>query len=405
MALATSSRLSFKVKPEVVFGTPVNASACTALRIAGESLDFNIKTDTSKEIRSDRQTTDLVLTGAEASGGFTFELSYGEFDPFIEASLQGTWVVFGVNGVGAVIPTSATFAAGALTAGSATSGASIFTSLVMGQWVKVGGSSVPAQNIWAQVSKTVPPTATVLTFEGSPFTAATGVGGAAVTVSAARLINGVNQRSFTLEETFTDIAQTLTFTGMTADKLSLKLASGSILDGSVDFKGKSMSRQVGSLLHATVNPSTANTVMNGVNNVVNVLEGGSALTGTFIKSLTLDASNNLRGLDGIGNLGNVAIASGNIDVSGSIEFYFADGVIYDKFLNNSSTSLSFRVNDSAGNGYVITMPNVKYNAGKIPAGAINQDVMVSMSYTALRDPVSGNTIVIDRAGTAVVPVV
>lgn len=403
MALSTSSRLGVRVKPEAVFGVPVNASACYAMRIAGESLDYSIKTDTSKEIRSDRQTTDLILTGAEASGGFSFELSYAEFDPFLEATLQGTWGVFGTNGVGAVIPTSATFAANSLTAGSATSGINIFTNLVMGQWVKVGGSSNQLQNIWAQVSKTVAPTATVLTFEGTPFAAATGVGGAAVTVSASRLVNGTNQKSFTIEKNFADIGQTLTYKGMTPDKLSLKLASGSILEGSLDFKGKDASRQVGSLLHATVTNSTSNAVMNGVNNVVNILEGGSVLAGTFIKSLTIDIGNNLRALDGIGFLGSVAVASGTIDVSGSIEFYFADGTIYDKFLQNSSSSLSFRVNDSAGNGYVVTMPNIKYSGGKVTAGGINQDVMVSMNYTAIRDTVSGSSIIIDRAGAAVIP--
>lgn len=402
MSLASSSRLGFRYKPEASFGVIAAVSACYALRIAGESLDFSIKTDTSKEIRSDRQTTDLILTGAEATGGFSFEMSYGEFDPFIEATTQGAWTAFGVAGVGAVIGTSATFAASTLTAGSATTGASVFTALALGQWVKIGGSTVPGQNIWAQVSTSVPPTSTVLTFEGTPFTGNVGSGGAAVTVSSSRLTNGVTQRSFTLEENFADISQTLTFTGMTADKLSLKIASGAILDGSVDFKGKSMTRQTGSLLHATVNASTANKVMNGVNNVVNVLEGGSALSGTFIKSLTIDIGNNLRSLDGIGNLGSVAIASGSVDIKGTVEFYFADGTIYDKFLANESSSLSFRVNDALGNGYVFTLPNMKYSGGKINASAINQDVMVSMSYTAVRDPVSGNSIVIDRAGSAVV---
>lgn len=402
MSLATSSRLGFKYKLETIFGTPVSVTAANALRIAGESLDFNNKTQTSQEIRSDRQVTDLILIGAEAAGGFTFELSYGEFDPFLEAVSQGTWAVFGIQGVGAVIPTSAVFTANTLTAGAATTGASLFTNLDLGQWVKVGGSSIAGQNIWAQVSLTVAPTAAVLTFQGNPFTGLTGAGGAAVTVSSSRLVNGVAQRSFTFEENFADVAQTLTFTGMTFDKMALKIASGAILTGTFDTKGKTMTRQVGSLLGSTT-PSTANSVMNGVNNVVNVLEGGVALTNTFIKSLTLDVGNNLRGLEGIGNLGNVGIASGSVDIKGTVEFYFADGTVYDKFLQNANTSLSFRLNDNQGNGYVITLPNMKYSAGKISAGAINVDVMVSMSFTALRDTVSGSTIIIDRAGTAVAP--
>ncbi|MDI1362512.1 phage tail tube protein [Methylotenera sp.] len=402
MPLASSSSVGFKFKKEAVFGTVVNGTACNALRIAGESLDYAIKTDTSKEIRADRQISDLIITGAEASGGFTFELSYGEFDPFLEAVLEGTYAVFGTNGVSAVIPTSATFAANTLTAGAATTGVNLFTNLVLGQWVLIQGSTNPLQNIWAQVSTTIPPTNTVLTFQGSPFTGATGTGGAAVTVSGSRVSNGTTQRSYTLEKNFSDVAQTLTYTGMTADKLSLKIASGSILGGSIDFKGKSATSQVGSLL-GTTTASTAFNVMNAVNDVSSVLENGSALVGTYIKSLSLDVMNNLRGQDGVGVLGNASVASGNVQVSGSVEFYFADNTLYNKFLNNTASSLSIRVDDGSNNGYVITIPKIKYSGGKITAGGINQDVMVSMSYTGLFDPTTGKTIIIDRAGVAVLP--
>ena len=403
MPLATSNRLSVRIKKEAVFGTPVSASACYALRVTGESLNFSIGTDISKEIRSDRQVTDLIVTSATADGGLPFELSYAEYDSLIESVLQGVWATFGTNGVSAVIPTSATFASNTLTAGAATSGVNLFTNLVLGQWVKIAGSTNPLQNIWAQVSLSVAPTSTVLTLQGTPFAAATGSGGAAVTVAGSRLINGVTQSSFTLEENFGDVAQTLTFTGMTPNKMSMNMQSGSILNGSFDFMGKVMTSQVGTLLNATVTASTANQVMNSVNNIVNVLEGGAVLANTFIKTLTIDAMNNLRGQDGIGTLGNVGVGAGMFEVSGNINFYFADANIYQKFLNNTNTSLSFRVNDTNLNGYVITFPNVKYSDAKIDSGAGNQDVMVTMTYKALRDTVTGSTMIIDRAGIAVVP--
>lgn len=401
MPLASSNRLNLRFKPESTFGTPVTASACYALRSTGESLNYDLRTDTSKEIRSDRQVPDLILTSAEANGGFSFEMSYGEYDPLLQALLQGTWSAFGTNGVSAVVPTSATFAANTLTAGSATSGANAFTSLVKGQWVKIAGSSNSAQNIWAQVSTTVDPTTTVLTFEGTPFASATGAGGAAVTVSSARLSNGTTQRSFTIEKQLADISQTVTYKGMTLNRMSLSIESGAVLNGSFEFLGKDASSQAGSLLHATVTDSLAYSVMNGVSNVANILEGGTALTGTYIKRLTLEVNNNLRGQDGIGNLGNVGIASGSLEVTGTLELYFADATLYQKFINNTESSLSFRINDGSLNGYVITLPSVKYSTGKVNAGSTNQDVMVSLGFTALRNSTSGLTMIVDRAGAAV----
>lgn len=404
MPLSDSSREKLVIKPEASFGVINAVNACYQQRFMGESLKYAITTETSKEIRDDRQTTDEVITGAQNTGGYTFELSYAEYDKIIEAALQGTIVAFGVNGVGAVIPTSAVFAASTLTAGAATSGASIFTALVAGQFIKVAGSSIAGQNIIAQVSKSVAPTATVLTFEGAPFTALTGNGGAAVTISGSQIRNGVAQRSFTIEKSFTDIGQTFTYTGETVDNFNLDLKGG-ILTGSVDFMGKTMTQQVASLLNATVTSSTSNPVMNSVNNIGNILEGGVAFTNTAVKEMTLPIKNQLRGKEGLGFLGNFEVGSGTLEIKGTLSVYFADAVLYQKFLTNSSSSLSFRVIDNAGNGYVITLPFIKYSDATIAGGSMNSDMMVDMNYTAMRDPVTGRTIIIDRVGAAVVPMV
>jgi hypothetical protein len=404
MPLSSSSRLGLRYKPEAVFGTPVSASACYALRTTGESLDYGVSTTTSQEIRSDRATTDLIVTDANASGGFNFELSYGEYDWFLESALQSTFsTVFGTNGVSAVVPTSATFAAGTLTAGAATTGVNAFTNLVLGQWVKIAGSSNALQNIWAQVSKTVSPTSTVLTFEGTPFTAATGAGGAAVTVSSARLSNGTTQRSATIERFFSDITQYATHKGKTVDNFMLDVSTGGLVTGSFDFMGKDMTIQGSSLLHATVNNSLSNGILSATNSVVNVLENGAALSGTFVQSLKMSYANALRGQKAIGVLGNAGVGSGSIGITLNLSMYFADATIYNKFLNNTATSFSWRFQDTAGNGYVFTLPYAKYSAGKVNAGAINQDISADFEITGLLDTVTSKMILIDRAGVAVVP--
>lgn len=245
MTFATTNRAQLRFIKEATFGTTPGSGNPNNLRMTGESLAFAFQTDTSKEIRSDRQVTDLIQTGASANGDINFEFSYAEYDPIIEAIMQSTYTVFGVNGVGAAIPTSATFAAGTLTAGAATSGASIFTNLAMGQWVKIAGSTISGQNIWAQVSKTVAPTTTVLTFEGTPFTGATGNGGVAVTVSASRIANGTTLNSYTIERALMDATpnQYFAYRGMCASKMSLKFASGSVVGGAFSFMGKDAKRQ------------------------------------------------------------------------------------------------------------------------------------------------------------------
>lgn len=404
MPLASSNRAQLRLIKETTFGVIPVAGNPNNLRMTGESLSFGITTDTSKEIRSDRQVTDLIQTGASASGDVNFELSYDEYDDLIEAVLQSAFVPYGTAGVSAVVPTSATFAASTLTAGAATSGVNVFTALAAGQWVKISGSTIPGQNIWAQVSLSVAPTATVLTFQGTPFTGLLGNGGAAVTVSSSRIMNGVTLNSYTIERAVTDTtpAQFFAYRGMCASKLSLKFAAGSVVGGSFSFMGKDAKRQdTTTQLPGTPIASKAFDVVNAVSGVSNVMEGGAVLAGTYIKSVDLSIDNSLRAQTAIGSLGAVGVGTGTLQVSGTMEVYLADGTMYDKFINNTASSLSLRATDGAGNGYVITLPKLKYGDAKINAGSIDQDIMLSMPFTAIMDPTTSKTIIIDRAGVAV----
>ena len=398
MPLAGTSRTNLRYAIESVYGTIPSTPAPETLRMTGESLAYTIGKTASSEIRGDRQTLDLVPTSASAGGGVNFEMSYREYDDFLQAALQGTWVQFGTNGVGASIPTSATFAAGTLTAGSATSSTSIFTALALGQWVKIAGSTITGQNIWAQVSLTVAPTSTVLTFQGTPFTGLTGNGGTAVTVSASRLVNGTTLRSFSIEREFADIAQFFVYKGMNANKLNLSFASGAMITGSLDFLGKDGARAAATQLIGTPTVSTVYDILNGVSSVSNVLEGGAALSGTFIKSATISLDNKLRGQGALGVLGNAAIGNSTFDLQGSLEVYLADGTYYDKFIANTASSFSLRMADSSGNGYVITIPNLKYGDAKVTAGSKDQDAMLSLPWNGLKDTTTGASIIIDRAG-------
>ena len=82
--------------------------------------------------------------------------------------------------------------------------------------------------------------------------------------------------------------------------------------------------------------------------------------------------------------------------------YFADGTYYDKFLAATASSLSLRVqNGAGGEGYVLTLPNIKYTDGSYPTPGINQDIMVTLPFQALRDTTTGQQIILDRGGAAV----
>lgn len=93
----TSNRTAIRIVPETTFGVTPATPALQNLRYTGENVVFNQRSVSSDEIRSDRSTADLIRVGAEVSGDINFELSFGSFDPLIEAALAS---VFGAPTTG-----------------------------------------------------------------------------------------------------------------------------------------------------------------------------------------------------------------------------------------------------------------------------------------------------------------
>lgn len=91
MSFATGGFSGINYVAESVWGTTPTTPDMVALRNTGTSLVLSKDSFQSEELRSDRQISDLRHGTQQTSGDINFELSYGEFDPFIEAALFGTW--------------------------------------------------------------------------------------------------------------------------------------------------------------------------------------------------------------------------------------------------------------------------------------------------------------------------
>lgn len=395
MAIAASNLTQLRFAPESAFGVTPTTGDHTALRMTSESLSGNVSTVKSAEIRSDRMISDLVLTGQQAGGGFNFEMSYKEYDPFLEAALSGTWAAYGVSGVGASF--TATFTATTITASVAPTGNSAFTNLAKGQWFRLNAPTHANNGKVFRVSSTVDPTPTVIQVDSNT-PLATGTGIANCTLSSSRLVNGVTKRSFSIERFNSDVSQYFTYKGMVLDKMSMDVTPGQIVTGNFEFMGKNHVRGSSSGLAGTTTASQSYTPVNAVSGVPYLFEAGAPIPNTYVKSMKFEVMNNLRGLEAVSVLGNADVNLGSFDVSGEIEVYLADGAMYDKFLNNTVSSIAFAMTDTSGNGYGYTFPRLKYRDVKVNAGGMNQDMILTMPFDAFFDPVTGKSFIIDRFG-------
>ena len=412
MPLASSSSVQVRYIAEATFGVTPGAGNSRNLRATGETFDYTVSKEQSKEINSTRTITSVVPVTAAAAGGVSGEISYQEWDSLMAATLQSTYTVFGTNGVGAAFSTTAGgLAATSITTSAATTGVNLWTLLQKGQWFKLVAPG-DTNNIGRilRVSTITAPTSTVITLDVStPLVPNAGTVGAC-TIATSRLTHGITQTSFTFERNASDIGQFQAYRGMTPSKMSIGVSSGGLSSINFDFMGKD-SVIGGSLGTLTTMPGTAiasyaydiHSGVAGAN--CQLWEGGAPITGTFVKSVSLDFDNSLRSQEAICTLGAVSIGSGTIQISGNLSVYFADTLLFTKFKNNTNSSIIFSSVDGAGNGYVFTIPVANISTWKTNASGKDSDMMVDIQFTGLRDaanatPALQKAIFIDRVGDA-----
>jgi len=407
MTLASTSRTQVRYIKETTFGETPTIGTAKDLRITGESLTFALTKETSQELNAYRASTSMVATQAEASGSVNFELSYAEYDPLLEGVLQSTYTAYGTNGAGTAF--DATFTATTITATTAPTTTSAFTNLKAGQWFTVRGSGTANDNRLFRVHKTTTPTSTVITLDaGTP--AAVGTG-ALTKIHAARLSNGTTQPSFSIERYVSDVSEYFVYRGMTPSSMSLEVSAGALTTGEFAFMGTDASQANTSFMPAgTPTASKSYDIMSGVSGTSCALWAkGVPLTGTFVTSLSMSYDNALRAQNAICKLGAVGIGSGTIEATFSIEAFFASGAMFfTEFRQNESIELAFTSFDTAGNGYVFTLPKANISSYEVSANGKDEDLMVSLEVTALLDlgnltPELRKVMFIDRLGDAVAP--
>lgn len=392
---------------ESTIGTTPGAGNGVNLRQIGPTMKAAIATTSSQEVRQDRLVTGLTRTDLNIDGGFKFELSGKEYDPFLEGLLGNTYSHFGTLGIGAAIPTSCTTAAGTITAGAATSGASIFTNLAVGSWFKFVPSGTVAQAVkdyfadaWFKVGSA---TSTVITLDASTQIAAVGQGamGTSAFISQSTLVNGSAKRGFTLEYALTDITKFLPFQGMQVNTMDLDIQVGQIVTGSFGFMGQS---HTGGMVAATTLPgspvaSQTLEVMNAVADVGMLMENGVNLLtgGSFIKSIKLSVNNNMRGQKAVGVFGNAGVGLGSLEITGTMELYIADATYYNKWFAGTNTSLAIGLSDSLGNGYLIELDKVSFKDGGMNPGGQSEDAMLTLPFQAFYNSATNRGIRITRA--------
>ena len=389
---ADADRINVAFIQETSFGvTPIGPPKIADIRITSEGLAQENNTADSTEIRSDRQLADIVRTGISAGGEIPFELSFASFDEWFAASFLSDDVTNPQGWSLAVATIAADITIAADNALNQFQGvATKFAGYLVGSWIKVAGFATAGNNGFFKIIAKAGDDSTITVSHG-PGALVNEVAGASVSITqGSEITNGVTCRSYTIEEEYTDLTNVFhAFLGMTINTMSLSTQAESIIGGSFGFMGQQMDDNAATVGDSANTAANENEVMGSGEDVENVYEGGTSLC---VINFSVEIANNFRNQPCVSNLAPQGLGSGKLNVTGTVQAYFENATLLAKFLDFTSTSLAQVFTDSAGQSYIIDLPEVKFTAGPTSAGGESSDIVVDLSYTAKKHPTENKTI-------------
>lgn len=208
------------------------------------------------------------------------------------------------------------------------------------------------------------------------------------------LKNGTTRGSIFIEKGFTDVGSYFGFGASEVTKGSWEYKVDTPVSFNFDVMCRSFASST-STVSTSIVPSQTYTIYNSIDDVQNILFNGVALT-QGIQDFKINIDNNAREQKQIGSRNLAGVGMGQFAVTGSLQAYFlsasAMNAVFDA---DGYASFSIDVIRD-GNGYTFTFPKVKFSSEQANAGAVNADVVMTLNWQAVADPVTGCTAMITR---------
>lgn len=212
------------------------------------------------------------------------------------------------------------------------------------------------------------------------------------TFSTNVLKTGTTRKSFLVEEGHADIGKYITYKGVVVDKLTLTVPVSGIVTSKFTMIGKDMTLGTATVdANASLTASTARQPY--VHNGGTFNEGGGSVA--YLTSITLNIDNGYTTNFSLGNNYARDLSVSFAKITGSVNAYFEDTTMYNKFLAETSSSISFTLTDGT-NTMAISLPNVKYTGGTKSIGG-QGPVSLEMPFVGLYDSGTSTNVSITRS--------
>lgn len=387
MPIAKGTAKVVAYKKETTWGTLAGAASGKQLRRVTASFNLTKDSYESGEIRTDRQVADFRHGVRSAEGSLNGELSAGTYSDFMQSLVARDFAT-----VTAVTGLSVTIAAGTAPLYTVTraAGSWISDNIQSGHVIRLSGGTLNVNNsaknllivsLTATVLTVIVLNGTALTAEGPISTVTATVTGKTTYVPA----SGHTDDSYTVEEWYSDIAQSEVYSGMKVGSMAVQLPATGLTTVDFSFMGKDLASK-GTTQYFT-SPTAQNT--NGIFAAVN---GAMVVNGTPVALITSADFTVERAMENATAVGSNSIAeifTGRIRVTGNLSVYFQDAVTRGYFDAETPVSLVMALaadNTATSNVISFTIPKVKLNSFTKDDGELG--LVASASFVGLLNDVT-----------------
>lgn len=381
MPVAESNRVDLRFSQETVWNETPATPTMASVPYTSESIKYDKRTVQSQLVRADRLIDDIIEVGAGSAGDLNFEYKFGDFDKLIEGALGMDFVTMTFTGTA-----NLSFAASGGGVQVLTGPAATFTNYVDGTHVRVSGANAQNNGVYRITAHS----STTLTITNATGTVQAN-SSATVLVKYAR--TGTNKKSFLFEKSFADIARFISFRGMRVGNWSMDVSSEQVITGTFGLMGAG-AFSAGTTISGSVTPAGALSVASATANVGRIEENLVALA-TKIKGVKFNVNANPRALSAVASKFPIAINYGSFDITGTIDAYFEDAALYDKFLASTDSSLIFEIISPEDDRTIFTFPAIEFLSASPVGAGLNQDAMVSIEFAAKRSAAFASQMQVD----------
>lgn len=205
---------------------------------------------------------------------------------------------------------------------------------------------------------------------------------------------GTTRRSFTIQRKFGDIAtpEFHTYKGCEFNTLAVSVSPNAMVTTTFGVIGKDLTLATSAIAGSTFAADVGNSPFDSFTGSIS--EGGSSIA--TVTSIEFTLENGIEPLFSVGSQTTNRPSIGRSRLTGTLTTYFESKTLYEKFLNETSSSITLTLTDLDGNSYEFDFSNVKYNSGQ-PDVSGEGTVTVAMDFIALYDSSDDSQLRITRS--------